>query len=59
MQHVWEICGMHTVFWWEYLKGRNHLDDLGVNEKTILEWILEMGCEGVDWIHLAPDRDHW
>jgi hypothetical protein len=21
--------------------------------------LREMGCEGVDWIHLAQDRDQW
>jgi hypothetical protein len=30
---------MHTVFWFENLKGRDHLEDLGVAEKIILEWI--------------------
>jgi len=31
---------MHTIFWSENLKGRDHLEDLGVDGK-ILEWILE------------------
>jgi hypothetical protein len=31
---------MHTKFWLENPKGRDHLEDLGVNEKIILEWIL-------------------
>jgi hypothetical protein len=31
---------MHTVFWLENLKGRDHLGDLGINERIILEWIL-------------------
>jgi hypothetical protein len=33
-----------TVLWMENLTGRNHLEDLGVDGKTILEWIL--GKEG-------------
>jgi hypothetical protein len=24
-----------------------------------LNKLREIGCEGVDWIHLAQDRDHW
>jgi hypothetical protein len=30
---------MHTIFYLENLKGRDHLEDLGVDGK-ILEWIL-------------------
>jgi hypothetical protein len=40
--------------------GRDHSEDPGVDGKMILEWILrEMGWEGVEWIHLAQDRDQW
>jgi hypothetical protein len=31
---------MHTVFWLENLKGRDHLEDQGADGKIILEWIL-------------------
>jgi hypothetical protein len=26
---------------------------------TILKWISEIGCNGVDWIDLTQDRDQW
>jgi len=40
---------MHTKFWSEDLKGRDHSEDLGVDGKLILVRILgEIGCEGVD-----------
>jgi hypothetical protein len=31
---------MHTKFWSENLQGSDHSEDLGVDEKIILEWIL-------------------
>jgi len=35
------------------------LGDLGVDGRIVLKLILEIRCEGVDWIHLAQDRDQW
>jgi hypothetical protein len=31
---------MHTVFWLENLSGRDHVEDLGIDWKVILEGIL-------------------
>jgi hypothetical protein len=31
---------MHVIFWLRNLNVRDHLEDLGVDEKIILEWIL-------------------
>jgi hypothetical protein len=31
---------MHRKFWLEKIKGRNHLEDLGIDGKIILDWIL-------------------
>jgi hypothetical protein len=36
---------MHITFWLENLNGRKHLEDLNVDGKIILEWIL--GKQGV------------
>jgi len=30
---------MHTEFWSENVKGRNHSEDLGIDWRIILEWI--------------------
>jgi hypothetical protein len=32
---------MHVTFWSENLKGREHSEDLDVDERIILEWFLE------------------
>jgi hypothetical protein len=40
----WE---MHTIFWFENLKGRDHLKDIDMDGQ-IPEWIEERGWEGVD-----------
>jgi hypothetical protein len=31
---------MLTVFWLENLKGRDHVEEIDADGKTILEWIL-------------------
>jgi hypothetical protein len=36
---------VHTGFWWENLKGRDHLKDLGIDERVILKLIFEK-CNG-------------
>jgi len=42
--HVARMGKMIWIFWFENLKGRDHLGDLGVGGKIILVWIL--GIEG-------------
>jgi len=32
---------MHTKFWLENLKGRDHSEDVGVDGSIILEWFSE------------------
>jgi hypothetical protein len=44
--------------WSEKLKGRDHLEDLGVDGKNnIGSDTREMGWDGVNLIHLAWERD--
>jgi len=31
---------MHTIFWLETPKERDHLEDLSVDKRLILDWIL-------------------
>jgi len=58
MWHTWHRCEMHTKFWLENLKGRDHLEGLGIGGRIVFEWIL-IGWEGVEWIHLAQDMGQW
>jgi hypothetical protein len=47
---------MNTKFWSENVKGRNQPEDLGVEKKIVLEWILrKCGGEGVDWVHVVQN----
>jgi hypothetical protein len=41
MQHASERWEMHTKFLLENLKGRDHMEDLGIDRRIILEWILK------------------
>jgi hypothetical protein len=38
------------------MKVRNS-DDLGLDSKIILKWIL--GWKSVEWVDLVQDRDQW
>jgi hypothetical protein len=46
---------MHTKFLLENLKERDHMEDTDIDGMDL--W--EIGWEGVDWMHLAQDRDQW
>jgi hypothetical protein len=51
---------MHTGFWWGDLREGDHLEDLDVDGRIILKWILqEIGCNGVDWIDMAQHKNKW
>jgi len=32
---------VHTGFWWGNLKERDHLEDLGIDRRIILQWIFQ------------------
>jgi hypothetical protein len=45
---------MPTKFWSENLKGRP-----GHIWKDVRMDLQEIGCKGVDWMHLAQNRVQW
>ena len=51
---------VHVGFCWENLRERDHLEDLGLDGKVMLEWSSKrVVWEGEDCIDLARDRDKW
>jgi hypothetical protein len=53
--------GIYTKYWSRNLKGRDHVEDIGVGGKVIFEWILKQQVEKVwvDWMNLTQDSDQW
>jgi hypothetical protein len=57
MGHAPCMGEMHTKFWSENLKGRDSGRPRHRWEDNIKMDVREIWWEGVDWIHLAQDRD--
>jgi hypothetical protein len=45
--------------WWGNLRKKDHLEDTGVDGRTILRWIFREWDGGIGCIDLAHDRDRW
>jgi hypothetical protein len=43
MYYEWGRRGMHTGFWWESRKKKDHLEDLDVGEDNIKTNLRETG----------------
>jgi len=41
MWHYWGRTEVHTGFWYQNMKVRGHLQNLGVDGGIILNWVLE------------------
>ena len=50
---------MNRGLWWGKLKEGNHLEERGMDGRLILKLICEKRAGGMDWIHLAQERDKW
>jgi hypothetical protein len=49
-----ETCSSHSGL---YERGRNHLEEQGVDGRNVKLDLQEVGCGGMDWIELVQDRD--
>jgi hypothetical protein len=45
--------GARTEIWWGKLSDRDHLENLGVDDMIILQWILMKMDGSADWIDLV------
>jgi hypothetical protein len=60
MWHAWDRRETCARFWWESPKEGDHLEDQGVAGRMGSKWTLgRLAGGGVEWIHLAQDRDRW
>jgi hypothetical protein len=39
MYEVQKKREMHSWFWWDNLKERNHLEKLSVDERIVMKWM--------------------
>jgi hypothetical protein len=46
-----------TKFWWESPSERDHSEDRGIDGSIGSVWMLRKLAGGVEWIHLAQNRD--
>jgi hypothetical protein len=50
---------VHARFWWETLRGRDHLEDPSIDERMTVKWIFRKLDGVMDWNDLAQKRDGW
>ena len=53
---------VYTGFWWGNLRGRDHLEDPGLDRRTILRWIFRKSegeeWSGLIWLRRGTDGEH-
>jgi hypothetical protein len=49
-------CEKYSVYWEDKFKGRDHLGDLGIDGRMILNISNKIRYVSVGWIELAQDR---
>jgi hypothetical protein len=59
MWYAWGTRGMHTEFWWESQKERDHLENTRRWEYNIKMELIKIKWGDIDWICLSQDRGQW
>jgi hypothetical protein len=59
MWYAWERGETCRGFWFGKPEGKSYLKDQGVDGRMESKWTLGDWLGGVEWIHLAQDRDRW
>ena len=54
MRHIWGRNELPAGFWWENLKRRSNLQNLGADESAVHQ---RTGTEVVELIRLGQDRE--
>jgi hypothetical protein len=61
MQHEWDKSA--RGFWWGIMKKRDKSEDLGVDVKVILKWVLikqrRRAWTGFLWLKIGPSGGLW
>ena len=58
MWYAWKGVGeARTEIWWGKVSDRDHLENLGVDDRIMLQWILMKLDGGADWIDVVQDKD--
>ena len=56
---MWVRGEVYTGFWWGTERNRPLWRPRRRWEDSIKMDVQEVGCEGIDWIELAPYKDRW
>jgi hypothetical protein len=56
MWHVWGRGELYRGFWWENMKERGHVEDLGIDGRILLKCMLRKhdakSCTGFGWLKI-------
>jgi len=59
VSHTWWQREMHTVCWRRNLKERDQLEDMGLDRRMIIKWVLKQGWvwTALIWLRIGVNGD--